>query len=104
MGSSPDWTIISGKTKNLRGHIDHLLQKASINDTITFEAEGRTECIIAQALGHIFDAIPGFGTSDYRCRRCLFFATEGMTPKVMVILNSLGVGSKLANVQELTGE
>jgi len=76
-------------------HIDYLLQKATIKDIIICETEDRAECTIAQALGHQFDSIPGFGSSDCRCHSHLFFAHEGMKPKVMAILNTLGMEPRL---------
>ncbi len=76
-------------------HIDYLLQKASINDIIICESEDRAECAIAQALSAQFDSIPGFGSSDCRCHSHLFSASEGMKPKVMAILNSLGMEPRL---------
>ena len=57
-------------------HIDYLLNKASINRIILCETEDRTECTIAQALSHQFDSIPGFGSSDCKCRSHLFFIAD----------------------------
>ena len=76
-------------------HIDYLLQEASINDIIICETETRTECSIAQALGHEFEAVPGFGSSDCKCLSHLFYAADGMTPKVTAILKALGMEPRL---------
>ncbi len=76
-------------------HIDYLLQKASINDIIICESEDEVECAIARALSTEFDAIPGFGCSDCRCHSHLFSAAEEMTPKVMTMLDSLGMEARL---------
>jgi sugar fermentation stimulation protein A len=64
------------REKKVHWHIDYLLQKASVLDIITAEAEHRLECTIAQALAGQFEFIPGFGSSDCRCRSHLFFASE----------------------------
>ena len=76
-------------------HIDYLLQRAPVNDTIICETEDRVECTIAQTLGSQFDAIPGFGSSDCKCHSHLFLAAEGMKRKVMEILNTLGMEPRL---------
>ena len=77
-------------------HIDYLLQRASIIGVILCETEERTECTIAQALKGQFDSIPGFGSSDCKCRSHLFFAAEEMESKVIAILSSLGMQPRLA--------
>ena len=95
--------------KKLHWHIDYLLQKASITSIITCEAEGRIECALAQALSHRFDSIPGFGSSDCRCRSHLFLDIDGMKDEAMVILDRLGLkpnlvlDSKLAVSLKATG-
>ena len=77
--------------KKPRWHIDYLLQKASIDAIITCETEERTECAIAGTLGDRFDCVPGFGSSDCRCRSHLFLTNEEMAPVVMTILNRMGM-------------
>jgi len=72
-------------------HIDYLLEKASIVDMILCETNDRVECPIAQALSCQFDSIPGFGSSDCKCRSHLFFATDKMNPTIMATLNSLPI-------------
>ncbi len=72
-------------------HIDYLLEKASIVDIIFCETNDRMECIIAHVLNGQFDSIPGFGSSDCKCRSHLFFATDKMKPTIMATLNSLPI-------------
>jgi Uri superfamily endonuclease len=84
------------RNKKPHWHIDYLLQKAFISDVILCPTKHRVECTIAQALSHQFDSIPGFGSSDCRCRSHLFFATEEMKPAIMAILTPLGIAPRLA--------
>ncbi len=72
-------------------HIDYLLEKASISEIVLCETKDRTECAIAQALSCQVDAIPGFGSSDCKCRSHLFFATDKMKPTIMAALGSLSI-------------
>ena len=72
-------------------HIDYLLEKASISSIILCETNNRVECTIAQALNGQFDSIPGFGSSDCKCRSHLFFATDKMKSTIMVTINSLPI-------------
>ncbi len=76
-------------------HIDYLLEKASISEIILCETKDRTECAIAQALSCQFDSIPGFGSSDCKCRSHLFFAADKMKPTIMATLSSLFMQPKL---------
>ena len=76
-------------------HIDYLLEKASISEIILCGTKGRAECAIAQALSCQFDSIPGFGSSDCKCRSHLFFATDKMKPTIMATLNLLGIKPRL---------
>jgi len=77
-------------------HIDYLLEKASVSEIILCETKDRAECTVAQALSHQFNSIPGFGSSDCKCRGHLFFAADEMKKSIMAILNSLGMEPKLA--------
>ena len=85
--------------RHLRGrkkhhwHIDYLLMKASVSDVILGETDDRVECAIAEALSGQFGSIPGFGSSDCRCRSHLFFAVDEnrMKSEVMAVLISLGL-------------
>ena len=72
-------------------HIDYLLEKASISEIILCETEDRVECAIAQALSCRFESIPGFGSSDCKCRSHLFFAADKMKPTIMAALGSLPI-------------
>ncbi len=78
-----------GDHKRLHWHIDYLLQKASIKSILLCETEDRVECAIARALSHQFDSIPGFGSSDCKCRSHLFLASDEMKTSILTILNPL---------------
>ena len=84
-------------SKKPHWHIDYLLLKASINSIILCEAEDRFECAIAQALSHKFDSIPGFGSSDCKCKsHLLFCANEGqMKSTILATLDRLAMQPKL---------
>ena len=88
------------QNKKLHWHIDYLLQRASISSIIICDSEDRIECNIAQTLGQQFDSIPGFGSSDCKCPSHLFFATERMEQKIMMMLNSLGMKPRLVKESE----
>ena len=77
--------------KRLHWHIDYLLQKASISGIILGETNDRAECAVAQALSRHFDSIPGFGSSDCKCRSHLFFAADEMKSTIPAILNQLNI-------------
>jgi Uri superfamily endonuclease len=62
--------------KKRHWHIDYLLEKATIVDIDIGETRDRSECALARALSSQFDSIPGFGSSDCRCRSHLFFDTD----------------------------
>jgi len=85
--------------KKLHWHIDYLLEKAHIEEIITCEAEERTECTIARALGERFESVPGFGASDCRCRSHLFFDTADMAGRVMSTLERLSLRSALVDIR-----
>jgi Uri superfamily endonuclease len=76
-------------------HIDYLLEKATISEIVLCETKDRTECAITQALSCQFDSIPGFGSSDCKCRSHLFFTTDKMKPTIMATLNSLSLQPRL---------
>ena len=77
--------------KKAHWHIDYLLEKARIGAIVTCETDVRVECVIARALAGRFDSVPGFGSSDCRCRSHLFFSTAPMTDTVVRILGQLGL-------------
>ncbi len=85
--------------KRLHWHIDYLLQKASINSIILCETNDRAECAVAQALSRRFDSIPGFGSSDCKCRSHLFFAADEIESTVLSILNLLDIKPGLVRVR-----
>ena len=86
------------KKKKIRWHIDYLLQKASITKVILCETADKIECAIAQALSRQFDSIPGFGSSDCRCKSHLFFAADNMKPTILATLRQLDIRPELAKV------
>jgi len=83
------------QSKRPHWHIDYLLQKASITGIIICQTKDRVECVIAQALSHQFDVIPGFGSSDCHCYSHLFFTTNEMKSEIMATLNLLGLEPRL---------
>ena len=83
--------------KKLRWHIDYLLLTAAISDIILCQTEDRAECVIARALSRRFASVPGFGSSDCKCRSHLFFTPLESEVKslVMSTINHLGIATKL---------
>jgi Uri superfamily endonuclease len=94
------------KTKRPHWHVDYLLQKASLNGIIICETGERMECIIAQAISFRFSSIPGFGSSDCRCRSHLFFAASEsqMKSNIWAILNSLPIDKRIHRLTPETEE
>jgi len=76
--------------KKTHWHIDYLLEKASVISLILCQTTDRAECAIAQAISGRFDSIPGFGSSDCRCRSHLFLAANEMTSTISAAINQLG--------------
>jgi len=66
-----------GEKKRPHWHIDYLLQKASLQGILLIESEERAECAAARAMAERLNHVPGFGSSDCRCRSHLFFTTDG---------------------------
>jgi Uri superfamily endonuclease len=62
--------------KKLHWHIDYLLKEAEIEEIILYQGEERVECFLAQILAGEFQSVPGFGSSDCKCRSHLYFASE----------------------------
>ena len=85
------------RNKRLHWHIDYLLPHAVINGIILCETEDRIECAVAGALSRQFDAIPGFGSSDCKCRSHLFFAPDKrkMKSEAMAGIGLLGIEPRL---------
>ena len=64
------------RDKKRHWHIDYLLEEATIVDVSICDNGVRSECYIAGLISSQFDSIPGFGSSDCRCRSHLFFHTD----------------------------
>ena len=86
------------RDKKLHWHIDYLLQEASITDIIIGESGDRIECAIAQALSSQFDSIPGFGSSDCKCRSHLFYAVGEMKSTILTKHNDTSFLAPLRKV------
>jgi Uri superfamily endonuclease len=80
-------------------HIDYLREKALLDAIITGESPERTECTIALALDRHFGSVPGFGTSDCRCRSHLFFGTGDMTQEVISAFEGISLRPRLEYIQ-----
>ncbi len=86
------------RDKRPHWHIDYLLQKAAVSSIITCRTGERIECDIARALSRWFESVPGFGSSDCKCRSHLFFSTGEMEQGIMAALYSLGMEPELKEV------
>lgn len=86
--------------KRTRWHIDYLLERARIERVLTCYGD-RSECAIARTLAARFEAVPGFGASDCRCRGHLFFSHAAMTATVRQDLAAAGLGPRLWRPEEL---
>jgi Uri superfamily endonuclease len=64
------------KEKKLHWHIDYLLKEAEVEEIILCQGDERVECSLAQALAGELQSVPGFGSSDCKCRSHLYFASE----------------------------
>ncbi|MEM0493075.1 MAG: GIY-YIG nuclease family protein [Candidatus Thermoplasmatota archaeon] len=53
-------------------HIDYLLRECSIIDVYYKESRVKEECFVAEMLKGLYEYIPGFGSSDCRCKSHLF--------------------------------
>jgi Uri superfamily endonuclease len=62
--------------KKLHWHIDYLLKAAEVEEIILCPGEENVECSLAQALAGKIQSVPGFGSSDCKCRSHLYFASE----------------------------
>jgi len=89
--------------KKLHWHIDYLLEKARIDETVACETSARVECAIARGLVERFESVPGFGSSDCRCRSHLFYSRAPMTETVVSILQGLGMRPERHRVQSGEG-
>ncbi|MFH1646693.1 MAG: DUF123 domain-containing protein [Chloroflexota bacterium] len=57
-------------------HIDYLLEVAEVIGAGIVASAARSECAVAGEMALRFDFIPGFGSSDCRCRSHLFYAPD----------------------------
>ena len=64
------------RKKKLHWHIDYLLKEAEVEEIILCPGKKRVECSLAQALAGKFQSVPGFGSSDCKCRSHLYFTSE----------------------------
>jgi Uri superfamily endonuclease len=64
------------REKKLHWHIDYLLKGAEVEEIILCQGDERVECSLAQTLAGEFQSIPGFGSSDCKCRSHLYFDSE----------------------------
>lgn len=65
------------ENKKPRWHIDYLLQQAAIRRIVFCQSEEGIECRLAQSLSKDFPPVPGFGSSDCKCRGHLYFDVAG---------------------------
>ena len=78
--------------KKLHWHIDYLLRQAGLREVWYVEDRERRECAWAKLLEDLPGSevpVPGFGTSDCRCRSHLFVLTS--CPSFAVFLRKAGV-------------
>jgi Uri superfamily endonuclease len=84
------------REKRTRWHIDYLLPQAPIEAIVACASEERAECRMARALAGRFEAVPGFGASDCRCRSHLFFGGPDMREGVLAAVRGIGLEPRLA--------
>lgn len=89
------------KEKKLHWHIDYLLKEANIRDIILCPGGQKAECSLAQILAKEFQSIPGFGSSDCKCKSHLYFGNEkDLKVKVMEAVDQAGLGYKIFSKEE----
>ena len=73
-GRSPDKRLARHARRRKRKfwHIDYLTVNSRVIGAIVFEHDRSLECDLADALAGVFEAVPGFGASDCKCRSHLF--------------------------------
>jgi len=83
--------------KHPHWHIDYLLNKAQVIQVIFAQTDRRLECALAQILTKEIDAIPGFGSSDCKCKSHLYFEPREIRLKAKVVeaFAELGLGYQL---------
>ncbi|UCD71468.1 MAG: GIY-YIG nuclease family protein [Syntrophobacterales bacterium] len=62
--------------KRLHWHIDYLLQYAEIEVVVYGQCHSDKECMLAKELSHVFQCLPGFGSTDCKCTSHLFFSPD----------------------------
>lgn len=72
------------KIKKKHWHIDYFLDFAEVVDVFYKENETREECKIAKMLGNQLVSIPGFGSSDCRCKSHLFYGFSGKNKTIFI--------------------
>jgi Uri superfamily endonuclease len=77
------------REKKFHWHIDYLLEFANIENVVTIETGERLECCLARTLNKHFQQVPGFGSSDCKCRSHLFYGTNinGMAFRAAEVMN-----------------
>ena len=73
------------KKKKPHWHIDYLLEEAEIKDVVLCQVSERIECSLAQALANEFQSVPGFGSSDCKCKSHLYFSNSKGALKASVV-------------------
>jgi sugar fermentation stimulation protein A len=73
-GRSPEKRLARHARRRKRKfwHIDYLTVNSRVIGALVFEHDRSLECDLADALAGTFEAVPGFGASDCRCRSHLF--------------------------------
>jgi len=86
---------LKGKKKP-HWHIDYLLNEADVLEILLYPSKQREECILAQALATGFESIPGFGSSDCRCKSHLYFGDNehSMKERIVQAVGKAGITCK----------
>jgi sugar fermentation stimulation protein A len=89
------------KRKKLHWHIDHLLKRARLVEALPIRSAGIEECRLARMVEKVTDrTIPGFGSSDCRCRGHLFMKQHNPLNEKRFI--DLVLGLRTAGLKTLT--
>ena len=77
-------------------HIDYLLNEADVWEILLYPSKQREECVLAGALAGGFESIPGFGSSDCRCKSHLYFgdSEHSMKEKIVQVVGKAGITCK----------
>ncbi|MFB6190033.1 MAG: DUF123 domain-containing protein [Candidatus Nanohaloarchaea archaeon] len=60
------------QVENLHWHIDYFSAEADAADFLVVPEESEFECVLADAVSQLGEAVPGFGSSDCDCPAHLF--------------------------------